>query len=234
MSESNTPQQDVEPEPEPKAEARSRTRATKRNVLLAGAVAIVLLIAANSRTWVEGTVSDAVLENAHASASGSKAAPALLAATLVGAAAVLATLTSGRIARWIAAVIALLSGVVALIAVIVVIRDPSAALRDAATSMTGHTGDRELNADLTFWPWVGLLGAVLLLLTGLLAIFGAREFSGLSSRYDAPVDKPAKRRSDWDLLSDGEDPTDTESGEQRSGADAQRRDTPRPGGTGSA
>jgi hypothetical protein len=41
-----------------------------------------------------------------------------------------------------------------------------------------------------------------------LAIIGARTWSGLSSRYDAPGKAPARTRSDWDLLSEGEDPTD--------------------------
>ena len=62
----------------------------KRSVLLTGALAVILLVAANTRTWVNGSVTDAVLQGAHTAASGSKASPALLAAALVGAAAVLA------------------------------------------------------------------------------------------------------------------------------------------------
>lgn len=184
----------------------------KRTVLLTGALAIILLVAANTRTWVSGTVTDAVLQGAHTDASGGKAAPALLASALVGAAAVLATLTTGRIARWIAAVITLLAGIVAVVAVMVVVRDPVKTLGDVATSMTGHTGDRKVTADLTFWPWVALLGAVLLVLTGVLAILGARAWSGLSSRYDAPTAPKAAARSDWDKLTDGEDPTDSSVG----------------------
>ncbi|NNG41222.1 Trp biosynthesis-associated membrane protein [Flexivirga sp. ID2601S] len=186
--------------------------ATKRTVLLSGVLAVALLLLANSRTWVEGSVSDAVVQSAHTTASGGKAAPAVLAATLVGAAAVLAAITTGRIARWIAAVIAVLAGVVAIVATLVVIRGPKGALRDSATSLTGHTGDQAVTAHLTFWPWVGLLGGVLLLLTGGLAVIGARAWSGLSSRYDAPAARKAATRSDWDLLSDGEDPTDRPSG----------------------
>lgn len=182
---------------------------SKRTVLIVGAVAVILLVAANSRTWVSGTITDAVLQSAHTNASGSKAAPALLAATLVGAAAVLATLTTGRVPRMIAAGITAVAGVVAVVATIVVVRDPARTLADVATSMTGHTGDREVAADLTAWPWVALLGGVLLTLTGVLAVLGARRWSGLSSRYDAPGSAPARTRSAWDRLSDGEDPTDS-------------------------
>lgn len=185
---------------------------SKRTVLLVGALAVILLVAANTRTWVSGSVTDAVLQGAHTEASGGKAAPALLAAALVGAAAVLATLTTGRIARWIAAVITLLAGVVTVVAVLVVVRNPVKTLADVATTMTGHTGDRKVTADLTLWPWIGLLGGVLLVLTGVLAIIGARTWSGLSSRYDAPTAAKATARSDWDMLTDGEDPTDRPAG----------------------
>lgn len=191
-------------------EARGATNqlTSKRSLVIVGAIAVILLVAANTRTWVSGTVTDAVLQSAHTDASGSKAAPALLAAALVGAAAVLATLTTGRITRWIAAVITLIAGVVAVIATLAAIRKPVQTLGDVATTMTGHTGDRKVTADLTVWPWVALLGGVLLVLAGVLAIVGARAWSGLSSRYDAPGKKPARKKSDWDLLSEGEDPTD--------------------------
>ncbi|MBB2891333.1 Trp biosynthesis-associated membrane protein [Flexivirga oryzae] len=181
---------------------------SKRSVLLVGALAVILMIAANTRTWVSGSVTDAVLQQAHTTASGGKAAPALLASALVGAAAVLATLTTGRIPRWIAAVITLLAGVVSVVVVLAPVRHPGSVLGDVATTMTGHTGDRNIAASLTVWPWMALLGAVLLVLTGVLAILGARTWSGLSNRYDAPGASAVRARSDWDMLSDGEDPTD--------------------------
>lgn len=185
---------------------------SKRNVLLTGLVAVILLVLANSRTWVQGTIQDAVLRNAHATAGGSTAAPVLVAAALVGAAAILAACTTGRVARLIAAVVALLSGVVALVSAIAAVRDPGAALRETATNMTGHTGDRQVAASLTFWPWVGVLGGVVLAIAGVLAVLGARSWRGLSDRYDAPSAAPTRKTSDWDLLSEGEDPTDSQTG----------------------
>lgn len=194
---------------------------SKRSVLLVGALAVILLVLADGRTWITGAVTDAVLQQAHTAASGSKAAPALLATALVGAAAVLATLTTGRVPRWIAAVLTVLAGVVAGVLTIAAVRRPAQALGDVATTMTGHTGDRTVDASLTVWPWVALLGAVLLTLTGLLAVAGARRWSGLSSRYDAPSSEPVRTRSDWDMLSEGEDPTDLQGGSDT--IDQQRR-----------
>jgi len=185
---------------------------SKRSVLLLGALAVILMIAANTRTWVSGSVTDAVLQHAHTTASGGKTAPALLASALVGAAAVIATLTTGRIPRWIASVITLLAGLVSVVVILVPVRHPASVLGDVATTMTGHTGDRSIDAGLTIWPWVALLGAVLLVLTGVLAVVGARTWSGLSTRYDAPGATAARTRSDWDMLSDGEDPTDLPDG----------------------
>ena len=198
----------------PGGEGRGATTgvSSKRSVLVVGAVAVILLVAANSRTWVTGSVTDAVVQHARTAASGGKAGPALLASALVGAAAVLATLTTGRVPRWIASVITVAAGVVSVVATLAVVRNPGRTLGDVATSMTGHTGDRTVDASLTIWPWVAVLGGVLLALTGVLAIIGARTWSGLSSRYDAPGATPARRRSDWDMLSEGEDPTDLSDG----------------------
>lgn len=185
---------------------------SKRTVLLIGALAVILMVAANTRTWVSGSVTDAVLQQAHTTASGGKAAPALLASALVGAAAVIATLTTDRIPRWIASIITLVAGVVGVAVVLAPVRHPAEVLADVATTMTGHTGDRTIQASLTIWPWVGLLGSVLLVLTGVLAILGARTWSGLSTAYDAPGRTTVRARSDWDMLSDGEDPTDLSDG----------------------
>ncbi|UIJ34112.1 Trp biosynthesis-associated membrane protein [Allobranchiibius sp. GilTou73] len=179
---------------------------SKRSVFLVGLVAALLLLLAGSRTWVTGSVADAVLQRADVQVGGSSAAPVVTAGALVGAAAVIALLTVGRLPRSVAAVLAALAGVLALYGALHVITDPDATIRDHAAGSTGRTGDAVAHGALTFWPWVGVLGAVLLILTGVLGFVGGRRWSGLSSRYDAPA---ARKRtvSAWDRLSQGEDPT---------------------------
>lgn len=181
---------------------------TKRNVLVLGTVGLLLLVIGVTRTWVSGTVADAVLQNSHVSVTGTSAAPAVLATALVAAAGVIASLTTARVARVVAAVVAALAALLAIGATIVVIKDPAAAVRDRAGSLTGHTGGVSVSAHLSAWPWVSMLGAVLLLCTGVLAVLGARRWSGLSASYDAPAGTKRKTVSDWDRLSQGEDPTD--------------------------
>ncbi|TWP33573.1 Trp biosynthesis-associated membrane protein [Leekyejoonella antrihumi] len=180
---------------------------SKRNVLLLGALGVLLILVASSRTWVNGTVGDAVLQNAQLSVSGSKASPAGVAAALVGAAAIVVAVTTGRVARWVAAVLALLSGLLALGGAIWLVQNPSAAVRSRAASVTGRTGHVAVHTSLTFWVWIGVFGGVLLTMAGALCIAGVRQWSGLSSAYDAPATAKVARVSDWDRLSVGDDPT---------------------------
>ncbi len=179
---------------------------TKRNVSVLGMVSVLLLLLSGSRTWVNGTISDVVLANSTVTVGGSSAAPVLTAGALVGAAAVVAVLTAGRVARLIAALLAGLAGVIALTAALGVVRDPSAAVAAKAAGTTGRSGEVAARGVLTFWPWVGVLGALLLIATGVLAYLGGRRWTGLSSKYEPPS-APRRRLSAWDQLSSGADPT---------------------------
>lgn len=185
---------------------------SKRTVFVVAALGVVLLVVAGTRTWVTGDLNDAVLQHAQVTVTGSKAAPACLGAAFVGAAATIAALTTGRIARWISAVLVLLAGLLALVGALWVVQDPSGAVQSRAASATGHTGHVAASAALTIWPWVGVLGAVLLTIGGACCVLGVRRWSGLSSSYDAPTGKREKVVSDWDRLSAGDDPTSDDQG----------------------
>lgn len=179
---------------------------SKRSVFVVGLVAVLLLLLSASRTWVTGSIADAFLQQAKVSVGGSSAAPLVTASALVGAAAVIALLTAGRIARLIATAATALAGVLALVGTLAVVRDPAGTVRDHAASSTGRTGDAVAYGGLTFWPWVAVFGAVLLVGAGLQAVIGGRRWSGLSSRYDAPAPR-VRQTSAWDRLNAGEDPT---------------------------
>ncbi|AKU16750.1 Trp biosynthesis-associated membrane protein [Luteipulveratus mongoliensis] len=180
----------------------------KRTVLIEVLVAAVVLLACSARTWVEGTVSDVVLQDSTVSVSGSKAAAGVVAGALVGAAAAVATATGGRIVRWVGAIAALLAGLLAVVLTLRVILDPSDVVGRQAATTTGRTGSVEADGSVTVWVWIALVGALLLLAAGASATVGMRRWAGLSSRYDAPTaDKPARQESDWERLSKGEDPT---------------------------
>lgn len=181
---------------------------SKRTIFALGAVAVVVIVVASMQVWVSGTVDDSVLAHTEVTVKGSKAAPACIGAAFVGAAAVLAALTTGRIARWISAVLVLLAGLLALGSALWVLRDPGATLASRAAEATGHTGGLQIEPQLSAWIWVGVVGAALLVVTGILCVAGVRGWSGLSSSYDAPTGQPAQSTmSPWDRLSAGDDPT---------------------------
>ncbi|NHN54982.1 Trp biosynthesis-associated membrane protein [Calidifontibacter sp. DB0510] len=178
---------------------------SRRTVIIVGVLGVVLALIAASRTWVSGTLNDAVLQGTRVNVSGGKAAPTLIAGALVGAAAFLAILTTGRVARRIAAVLAVLGGLLCATGVVMVISDPSAPLRDQASAATGRTGAVGVDATLNGWPWLALIGGVLITVAGLASLLLAGRWSGLGRSYDAPAAPRAK--DDWDALSEGDDPT---------------------------
>jgi uncharacterized membrane protein (TIGR02234 family) len=192
-----------------------------RRVTAKGPVALLALVGAGGllvagqRPWVTGAVDDPVLGATSISATGTEVAPGLSALALVLAAAGVAVVATGRLARVLALVAwaGTLAGAALLAAR--VLADPAGVLGPVAASRVGRTGSIESVAEPTVWPWVAL-GAVAVALAGLAAaVIGARRWAGPSRRYESPasgehVAGPRGERvtSDWDELSAGRDPTD--------------------------
>jgi uncharacterized membrane protein (TIGR02234 family) len=103
--------------------------------------------------------------------------------------------------------------------------DPEQALGRVAAAGLGRTGVVRTTAEVSAWAWTALVAGVLLVLATLLAAVAAGRWSGLSSRFEVPVDesgRPASvgepeatpaasargtHRTTWDELSEGRDPT---------------------------
>ncbi len=196
-----------------------RGLSAKGPVVLLALVGAGGLLAAGFRPWVTGAVDDAVLGATRVSATGAEVAPGLSALALVLAAAAVAVVATGRVARVVAllAWAAVLAGAVVL--AVRVIADPAGVLGPVAASRVGRTGSVESVAHPTAWPWVAL-GALALATVALVgAVAGTRRWGGLSRRYEVPAEDhvggPRGERvaSAWDELSAGRDPTDV--GEDR-------------------
>ncbi|WP_224275525.1 Trp biosynthesis-associated membrane protein, partial [Streptomyces sp. LS1784] len=75
------------------------------------------------------------------------------------------------------------------------------ALSGSAATEVAHTG----------WPWVALVGGVLLALAGLLTLRYGRGWPAMGSRYEAPTRRTPARTDTpgdlWKALDRGEDPT---------------------------
>ncbi len=184
---------------------------TKRLTFLVLVVPSLVLILAATRTWVTGRSADPVLGGATIEVAGSQAAPGVLALGAVALAGTVALLTAGPRLRRVSAVIIALAAAGATVLTLLVVLDPSGALGTAAAERVGQTGRVGTVAMLTFWVWPGLLAGALVTVVGVLVVPASGRWEGLSSRFDRPdagsADARGVRRSAWDELSEGEDPT---------------------------
>ena len=170
---------------------------------LAGA-ALVLL--ATSRAWLSVQTDVPIgLPARGVELTGSELAPgtrALALLGLAGVAALAATRSGGRIV--VGALVAL-AGLGVMVAVARVALDQTAA---ALRAEPGSSLTVVVREDGGVWPYVALLGGLLLLAAGVLTVVRGRSWSALGAKYDAPTEpKPRSEASLWDALDRGEDPT---------------------------
>jgi uncharacterized membrane protein (TIGR02234 family) len=189
----------------------SRLRPTgKPAVVLLAVLAAGALLASAGRTWLSGTVDDAVLGASRVSGSGRDVASGVVALALVGIAAALASTTSGRLVRRVTLALVVVAGAGEAFLAGRVLANPDGALGTVAARATGRTGSIETHASATAWPWVAMVAAVALVVAGMLGWLGAPRWQGLGARYEVPHAQGARGQrvaSDWDTLDAGEDPT---------------------------
>jgi uncharacterized membrane protein (TIGR02234 family) len=185
---------------------------SKAGVVLLALLGAGILLVSGSRTWVTGTVDDAVLGASQVTGTGTQVASGVVALALAAAAAAVASATSGPVVRRVTLSLLLLAAAGEVLFIGRVLLDPSGALGSVAAASTGRTGTIETNAHPTAWPWVALGGAALLVVAGVAGWVGQRRWQGLGARYETPGASTAGPRgqrvgSDWDRLDAGEDPT---------------------------
>jgi uncharacterized membrane protein (TIGR02234 family) len=190
----------------------TRIRPTsKAFVVLVALLGAAVLLVSGSRTWVTGTVDDAVLGASRVTGTGRDVASGVVALALAAGAAALASTTAGRVVRRVTLAVLTLAAVAAGWLTARVALDPQAALGSVAARAAGRTGTLETHARATAWPWLALAACVLLLLAAVGGWRGATRWRGLGARYDAPTTTAGPRGqrvgSDWDRLDAGEDPT---------------------------
>ncbi|MBK8867097.1 MAG: Trp biosynthesis-associated membrane protein [Dermatophilaceae bacterium] len=184
---------------------------TKRTVALAVLVPLGVFLLAASQVWVSGRTTDAVLGSATLGVTGTQATPAAVALGLVVGAALLALLTGGRAIRRIAGIVQALAAAGAVALVVPVLGDPSAVIGRRAAEVAGRTGSLGASGNLSVWAWTALAALMVLLGSSLAGAWSARRWDGLSARFDRfqpdQPDSRGARRSAWDELSEGHDPT---------------------------
>lgn len=199
---------------------------TKRRSIAAVLAPLALFLLAATQVWISGTTTDAVLGAATLTMSGAQAAPAAIALGLVVGAALLALLTGGRGIRYAANVALVLASLAALWVSVPVVVDPGAALGRRAAEVAGRTGTVGATAVVGPWAWMAVACLVILVGGSVATWLSSRTWQGLSARFDRPAGDagaaaggavagvdgiPASergaRRTAWDDLTEGHDPT---------------------------
>jgi uncharacterized membrane protein (TIGR02234 family) len=191
---------------------------SRREKYLAAAVVLLgggLMALSSSRPWVTATLHDALAGRLVVHVNGKTAAPVVPAVALVALAGAVAVLTARVWGRRIVGLVLVASGAAAVAVAVGVVQAPSGSVRSALSGVTGRTGDLASTTVVSGWPWAAVAGAVLVVLAGAVSLLRARQWSGLSDRYERPAEPgapgtggPGSEHVDpWDALSRGDDPT---------------------------
>lgn len=181
---------------------------SRRELLLAivlCALGSALVLVAVSRAWVSAsTAAVAPLPARTFEQLGAQLAPGARPLALVGLAGVAALPATRQLGRTVVGLLLAAAGAGIVAVLVRAVADPVAALSRAPIA------DAHFSGQLSFggWPYVGLLGGLLLLSAGLLVVARGRSWAAMSARYDAPTrEAPVGKPSLWESLDRGEDPT---------------------------
>lgn len=209
---------------------------TRTRTVLALLVLGALTFGTGSPTWVTTTVATALEPEVAVAAAGTSAAPGVGAGALVLLAAGIACALTGRVARYVALLVAAAAGVLVVVSTLVVVGDPTPAATAAASATSGVT---ELTSPvtLTAWPWAAVATGALAVVVAVWGAVAARGWAATSGRHEradatasgsATADAPAPGATTtsaaddgtavgpddeidphdaWDALSRGDDPT---------------------------
>jgi uncharacterized membrane protein (TIGR02234 family) len=206
--------------------ARSATRAKVTAALLAAAGA-GLILASDGRGWANATITSPVRLSVHATGSNITSLPYALG--LAGLAGAVALFAVRRVGRYLVGLVLLGAGLGTVAAVATNLGHlDNTQLARAAEQTLGASGAQLSGVTNTAWPYVTVLGGLLVAVSGALTLVRGRTWTGLSNRYEvAPtVAGPAAHQATpsaqspgsesgaepssrelWDSINRGADPT---------------------------
>lgn len=203
---------------------RSATRAKVTAALLAAAGA-GLILTSDGRGWANATITSPVRLSVHASGSNITSLPYALG--LAGLAGAVALFAVRRIGRYLVGLVLLGAGLGTIAAVATNLGHlDSTQLAKAAEQTLGAGGAQLSDVTNTAWPYVTIVGGVLLAAAGALTLARGKSWTGLSNRYEVtaktagqaagPAEGSAQpsnadveptSRDLWDSINRGADPT---------------------------
>lgn len=169
---------------------RAENRRVKYLTLLALVVGSGLGLLSATQTWFVIGVTDVASHAGTVTVAGSAAAPALTALSLAGLALTAALAIAGPAFRVVLSILGVLLGVSIVYSAVSVLGDPLRAAGGAITAATGVAGENSLrklveSTTIEFWPWLAVIGGVLVALASIAAIVFVRAWPGPSRRYQA-------------------------------------------------
>ncbi len=172
----------------------------------------VLTLAAASQPWVSAVVTMGELR-IPLQAAGSALTSVIIPLGIGGLAGALAVITFRGPGRVVTGALMVCAALTVIAATVRVLGDVADAAAPAAGKTIGLTEIRVSEISITLWPWLTLLGGVLIAVAGVLTIVRGRRWPVISGRYQAPREQeklpPAKEPPHqlWDTLDRGNDPT---------------------------
>lgn len=196
-------------------------------IVLAGGAALL----ASVQVWLAVALLPGVATVEELQVTGQQMSPALTLIALAALAAALVLTLAGRGFRRVIAVLIVGLGAGLAYAGFRAISAPLDGASGQLESVSGISGEAQAglvsSLDLSAWPAVTVAVGVILAVAGVLVlVFGSRwkqggrkyESSGEAKRARAAGTATGDRISDWEALSDGEDPTDDEFDDDVDGA----------------
>lgn len=174
------------------AERTPPRRVMRRGIVVLGIVVLALLaFGSTTQTWLTVRLPQDAVQTPDLTIAGSDASTPVTAFALVALAAALAVSIAGRVARWIIAVILILSGVGIAFSSASVALDPAAAAEPAVGAAIGVSGLAGAEATASAMPWLAVVAGVLLVLAAAWVVFAGRTW-GINKRYDAGASRAVR------------------------------------------
>lgn len=188
---------------------------SKRLAVIVLLLAGVLALAASTQPWVFAQLEQVATSQSEITATGKEANAALAPISLAVLALGIALTIAGQIFRYVLSIISVLLGAGLIWVGISSLADPIAAVSTQLSELTGLTGGAQFdsveNLSSTPWPYVTILTGVVTIIAGLIVVLRSRNWKTGGRKYEtdkAPVSAEPDRVSDWDMLSNGEDPSE--------------------------
>lgn len=190
----------------------ARREMTAAIVVCAAGAGLVLI--AVGQTWARFTVTEPSLPTLSGAPHGRAIVPLVPALALVGLAGVAAIVATRRRGRWLAGLMLVAAGVGVVVASARALADMSGHVRSLAASLAGRSEAVPQAVRTTPWPWLALVGGVLLAVAGVLVVLRGRSWPVMGGRYDTGGRSRPVREQDplvamWESFDNGQDPTAT-------------------------